>query len=292
MRRRVAQIVIFTGACLLADESHVRAQSTACPPSSASASDDKGSSGPRISITEVTFSGFLQIPIPDRDRIADSIKQKEYGNSLDGLIDDAVERVKAGWRDRGYFKVRASGEEATLSSSPTSRRIALSFHVDEGLQYRLREITFKNNKVIRDLAALRGLFPINDGDIFSREKVATGLDNLRKAYGDMGYINFVSVPDAKLDDDNRLASLDIDVDEGKQFHMGAVNILGLDESTRKELLDTFPMKRGQIYDNKLFESFLVNHASMFPEGGHGYSLKQNAKAGTVTASFDFRPCPD
>src|SRR5260370_40870327 len=125
MRRRVAQIVMCTGACLFADESHVRAQSTACPPSSASASDDKGSSGPRISITEVTFSGFPQIPIPDRDRIADSIKQKEYGNSLDGLIDDAGGRVKARGNDRGYFTVRATGKEARLASSPTSPRMAL-----------------------------------------------------------------------------------------------------------------------------------------------------------------------
>ena len=90
-----------------------------------------------------------------------------------------------------------------LTSSPASQRMALSFQVEEGLQYTLGEITFKNNKVISDVAALRGLFPINDGDIFSREKIAKGLENLRKAYGDRGYINFTSVPDTKFDDEKK-----------------------------------------------------------------------------------------
>ena len=102
MHRRVAQITILAATCLLANKSHVRAQNTACPPRSAVASYDKKPSGPGIEIVDVVFTGSLQLPISDQDQIADSIKQQDYGDSLDGLIDDAVERVKAGWQDRGY----------------------------------------------------------------------------------------------------------------------------------------------------------------------------------------------
>jgi outer membrane protein insertion porin family len=98
------------------------------------------------------------------------------------------------------------------------------------LRYNLSGITFKNNKAISNLDTLRGLFPIKDGDIFSRAKIGTGLENLRKAYGELGYINFTSVPDTKFDDENKLISLDIDVDEGKQFRVERVNLLGLKES--------------------------------------------------------------
>jgi outer membrane protein insertion porin family len=45
---------------------------------------------------------------------------------------------------------------------------------------------------------LRHLFPIKDGDIISREKIGKGLENLRKVYGQFGYINFTSVPDTSL----------------------------------------------------------------------------------------------
>jgi outer membrane protein insertion porin family len=293
MRRRFARIVILTTACLLAGKPHVQAQNSGCPTRSASASDDRQPSGPEVSMAEVTFSGSLQLPLSDQDQIAASIKRQDYGISPDGATDDAVERVRAGWQDHGYFKVKVSGEKRTLTSSPASRRIALSFHVDEGLQYSLDRITFKNYKYMADVSAVRRLFPINDGDIFSREKIATGLQNLRKAYGEMGYINFTAVPDTKFDDEKKLISLDIDLDEGKQFYVSSVKVLGLDELARQELLKDLPIKRGQIYNSRLWELSLRKYNSMFPDCKCGDSERHlDEKAGTVALTLDFRPCSD
>ena len=100
------------------------------------------------SIAEVAFSGALQIATSDQDQIAASIKQQTKGNSLDEVTNEALERARAGWQNQGYFKVKVSGETKILTSGPASQRIALSVHVDEGLQYRLREITFKHNHAI------------------------------------------------------------------------------------------------------------------------------------------------
>jgi outer membrane protein insertion porin family len=293
MRRRFAQIVILTTACLWADKLHLQAQDSGCPTRSASASDDKQPSGPEISIAEVIFSGSLQLPVSDQDQIAASIKRLDYGNSPDGATDDAVERVRAGWQDRGYFKVKVSGEKRTLTSSADSRRIALSFHVEEGLQYRLDRITFKNYKLMADVSAVRDLFPINDGDIFSREKIAKGLENLRKAYGEMGYINFTSVPDTKFDDEKRVIFLEIDMDEGKQFYVSNINVLGLDELARQELLKELPIKSGQIYNSRFWELSLEKYSSIFPDCQCGDSERRlDEKAGTVALTLDYRPCAD
>ncbi len=73
-----------------------------------------------------------------------------------------------------------------MTSSPATRLIALTFHVDEGLQYNLGGIRFKNDNAITDPAALRALFPINDGDIFSSERIVAGMDRLKGAYADLG----------------------------------------------------------------------------------------------------------
>lgn len=301
MRCRLAQIAILDTACLLAGQPPIHAQQTAataireiqaersCPPSSAS--DDEKPSGPEISIVEVTFSGFLQMAVSDQDQIATSIKQQTRGNSLDEVIDEALERVRAGWQDRGYFKVQVSDDARTLTSNPVSQRVALNVHVDEGLQYSLGEITFKHNKAITSVEALRSLFPINNGDIFRREQIATGLQNLREAYGELGYINFTSVPDTKVDDENKRVSLDIDLDEGKVFYVCSLSILGLDEPAQGELLKDFPLKRGQVYNGRLFGQFLLKHPSTFPDCGCGYREQLDEKAGTVAFTFDFRACP-
>ncbi|MGA8441390.1 MAG: POTRA domain-containing protein [Candidatus Sulfotelmatobacter sp.] len=103
-------------------------------------------------------------------------------------------------------------------------------------------IRFKHNKAVSNVKALRALFPINDGGIFSREKIAKGLENLRKAYGEQGYINFTSVPETRFDDDRKLIFLDIDVDEGKQFYVSSIGIVGADTRVLNDLALT-PVRR-------------------------------------------------
>jgi outer membrane protein insertion porin family len=95
----------------------------------------------------------------------------------------------------------------------------MSVLLDEGSCYTLRGITFKNNKAINNRDSLRGLFPISDGDIFSRTKIGKGLENLRRAYGDLGYVNFTSVPETQFDDENRLVSpQSMERDERTRLH--------------------------------------------------------------------------
>ena len=48
--------------------------------------------------------------------------------------------------------------------------------------------------MIGNAKALRNLFPLKDGSILDRMAIAKGLENLRSAYGELGYINFTPVP--------------------------------------------------------------------------------------------------
>ena len=67
-----------------------------------------------------------------------------------------------------------------------------------------------------------------------------GLDNLRKAYGSLGYINFTAVPTPRIDDAKHLVFLDIDIDEGKPFTVSRIefqgNTITRDRVIRRELL--------------------------------------------------------
>jgi outer membrane protein assembly factor BamA len=182
MRRWLAQSILLGVICLLTSQPIRAQQSRSCAPSKSSIEQ----SAPDISIAEVAFLGALKMSVADQEAIAASLKQQT--GSLDGVVGEAEERVRAAWQNLGYFKVQVSGDARILTSSPVTQRIALSFRIDEGQQYRLGEIRFLNNKAITDVRALRALFPITDGDIFSRGEIAKGLENLRKAYGEVGYI--------------------------------------------------------------------------------------------------------
>jgi outer membrane protein insertion porin family len=257
-----------------------------CPPS---LSESQQSPGPQISVAEVSFLGTLRMPVSAQQQIAASLKELTGPVSLDGVVDDALERVRAAWQDRGYFKVQVSGNATTLTNRPVNQRIALNVHVDEGQQYRLGSIRFKNNKAIRDAGALRALFPIADGDVLSREKIADGLENLRKAYGEIGYINFVPVPDTRFNDEKSLIYLEIEMDEGKQFRLSSISFPGLDEVARQEILRDPVLQPGQVYNQGVFGQSLQKHGSLLDSCSS--ERQMNERAGTVAIRLDFGQCP-
>jgi outer membrane protein insertion porin family len=78
-------------------------------------------------------------------------------------------------------------------------------------------------------------------------KSPKGLENLKGAYGELGYLNFTSVPNTSFNEEEKTVKLDIDLDEGKQFFVDRVEIRGLEEQDSQDLLKTVLLKRGDVY---------------------------------------------
>ncbi len=194
-------------------------------------------------------------------------------------LEEDTERVRAEYQNRGYFKVVVrdpktsmhdtghKGFHIPLLQSGPGKAVDLTMPIEEGDRYRLGKITFKNNKAITNVTALRALFPLKDGDIFSREKIAKGLENLRKAYGEFGYINFTSVPSTTFDDDKKVAFLEIDIDEGKQFYVRRIEFQGNTTTRDKVIRRELALEEGGIYNSHLWELSLLrlNQLSYFDQ---------------------------
>jgi len=297
MRSRLARFVLASWLVIVIvprsaytqsqDSQEISRPSIPCP-----SPQEEPSPSQEISIANVTFSGFIQMPVSDQDDIASAIERNEHGSDLDGLLEEALERVKTGWQDRGYFKVKVSGDARIATKTADNTQIALFVHVDENSQYRLGRIEFKNNNAISNSAALRALFPVKDGDIFSREKITKGLENLRKAYGEYGYINYTGVPVTTFDDEKKLAYLDINVDEGKQFYVTDIDFQGLDQPSRQRLMKEFAVKPGDIYNGRLWELSISRIPILFPSCTCTPSRPAHLdeRAGAVVMTVDLRSC--
>lgn len=243
---------------------------------------------PKVTISDVMFEGAVEIPVEGQNQIAAAIKQREYSGSAGSVTDGALELVREAWQDRGYFKVQVTGESKILSSNPVSSRIALNAHIDEGGQYRLGEITFRGNRTITNNRALRELFPIKDGEIANRQKIAEGLESFRKAYMVQGFINVTFLPEPRFDDDERLVSFDIDVDEGKQFFVSSINLIGENTDTLEAASKDLFLKVGQVYNQNLIDLFLTKHPVRADESRT--MLHLNEKKGTADITLDLRHC--
>jgi outer membrane protein insertion porin family len=184
-------------------------------------------------------------------------------------LDEDTERVRNEYQNRGYFKVIVNepkteihdtghpGGHIPLLQSGPGKAVNITMPIEEGDRYTLGSISFKNNKAVTNVKALRALFPIRDGEIFSKEKIAKGLENLRKAYGQQGYINFTSVPDTRFDDDKKQIFLDVDVDEGKQFYVRRIEFQGNTTTRDKVIRREIALEEGNIYNSHLWELSLL-----------------------------------
>jgi outer membrane protein insertion porin family len=184
-------------------------------------------------------------------------------------LDEDVERVRNEYQNRGYFKANVTepkteihdtghtGLHVPLLQGGSGKSVDITMPIEEGERYTLGGITFKNNKAVPNSKALRAIFTIKDGDVFSKEKVGKGLENLRKAYGELGYINFTPVPETRFDDEKKLIYLDIDVDEGKRFYVRRIEFVGNTTTRDKVIRRELALEEGSIYNSRLWELSLL-----------------------------------
>jgi hypothetical protein len=183
-----------------------------------------------------------------REEGANAENQQEARDFSD-WADEAAERVRAAYQDDGYFKVLVAAELTPTPKSKADRRVAIVVRIlDAGQQYRLRDLRWKNMTVFSEQQLL-DLMPIHPGEIFSRSKIAKGLEEARKLYQSHGYMNFTSIPNMVIDEAGRAIALEIDVDEGGMFHWGDLHVEGMSEADKRELLRGWEGLRGQVYTN-------------------------------------------
>jgi hypothetical protein len=102
-------------------------------------------------------------------------------------------------------------------------------------KYHLNAIKFTNNKTLTNVEALRKLFPLRDGEPLDTVKLSEGLRNLKQAYGSQGFAAFSSVVQSTVNEKDHSVSVQVKCDEGRQFYVDHINLVGLDEHTFEEV---------------------------------------------------------
>jgi outer membrane protein insertion porin family len=270
--------------------------------------------GPKVKVGKITFEGNKAIKARELRSAMKNLKpigiphsiflENLFARTYDSTkLNEDAERVRYYYQTKGYFKALVADPKTQIhdtsgvrwywpfKSSP-GKAVDITLPVEEGQRYRLKEITFSGNKAVTNTAGLRALFKIKDGEIFDTEAVRKGLESLRKAYAALGYINFTPVPNTEADDDKKLISLRIDVDEGKQFFVRRIEFQGNTTTRDKVIRRELALEEGQVYNGNLWELSLLrlNQLQYFevlkPE--QDSEIKQNVQDSTVDITLKVR----
>jgi len=235
--------------------------------------------GPTVKVGKITFSGNQHVSSRVLRRAMVNLRpigiphsiflENLFARTYDASkLEEDSERVRAAYEDRGYLRGGVVGEPTTHLRNETGlslltfrprkgKRIDIHMNIEEGERYRLAGINFTGNKAVSNTKALRAIFNMKDGEWFNMTAFRKGLQNLQKAYGQLGYINMTAVPDPTFDEAKHTVTWNVGIDEGKQFTVSRIEFQGntvtRDFVIRRELL----LQEGQVYNSHLWELSLL-----------------------------------
>jgi outer membrane protein insertion porin family len=195
--------------------------------------------GPKVEVSEIRIEGnevfsdwslrrTMDTKVNRWWRIwkGETFQEDEFRSDLQSIIDK--------YNQDGYIDARIVSDTTYLAPPKTgeavSDRLIVAIEIEEGPQYRVRDIEWEGNTVFND-AQLTQALGFQTGDIFDRQKLRANLSGNRQSsdvsslYMDRGYMYFNAEPlimEAPGD------SLDIhfEVVEGDVFEFGEINIVG------------------------------------------------------------------
>jgi outer membrane protein insertion porin family len=214
--------------------------------------------GPKVEVNDITFVG--------NDSVRAGVLKKQMSNTRErwmfslitgrgayrplGFEQDA-DALVAYYRSLGYIDAQVGQPEleyGEVSTSGKTRPVRLRVPVTEGERYRVGEVEYDGQGVVR-LEALQRIFSdLKPGEYYEEGKVRDAMLVAREAYGTGGYYEMTGFPDTvRREDTHPEARIDGDpvvdvtlrMQEGAQYFVNRIKFRGNhvthDEVIRREL---------------------------------------------------------
>jgi len=259
----------------------------------------KVNEGPKVKVGDIEVLGNQVFSDKDVIRAMKNLRpvglphsilfENLFAKSFDAnKLEEDKDRIRDAYQQKGYFTARIVEHQLTMRDvggsgfkipvfkpNKPGKRADLNLTVEEGKQYNLNKINFVGVKLFKTPDALmRPLFQMQEGDVFSTAKLRKGMENLRKLYGEFGYIDFVPEPVPEPLPGSNKIDLTFNVDEGKQFFVRRIDFSGntttRDKVIRRELL----VDEGDIFNTRLWEVSILRLNQL----GYFEQLKENESA--------------
>ena len=269
--------------------------------------------GPKVKVGKISFTG--NHAFSDRKLIRAMHHDRPYSIPLyiteinvmsktydhDKLLEDQEVGIRGLYQDNGYFKVLVKDPilenvdtegwryGIPLAGRTSGKAVNITIPIEEGEKYTMGTLKIVSSDPDKALSlkveALKGVFPLKQGDVFSATKIRKAMESYTKIYGQFGFIDFVPEPEEDIDEQAKQINLTMKFDEGKQYYVRRIEFSGntttRDKVIRRELL----IDEGQLFNKHAWEISILrlNQLDYFdkidPE--KAVELKRNTKEGTV-----------
>lgn len=217
-----------------------------------------------------------------------------------GKLEADIEmNLKKFYKEHGYMQVQV-GEpiprifEGSRGFVPMFRKTKQQFYVeipiDAGEQYRLANLTIKDCTLFKTEVMERAI-GVKKGDIFNYKKVQDAIEQIKKLYGNLGYINWASIPNVDFDEKNKTINLTLTFVEDKQFFVNRITFSGNTKTRDKVIRREFVLEERNVFSSYLLDTSVqrLNQLGFFDRiEEKDYEVKPNDKTKLVDVSVKLK----
>ena len=210
-------------------------------------------------IARVVFEGNKKL---SDAKLQPFVQSKKDGPLSRALVHDDVERLLDAYHHSGRF----STEITPKTIAQGNGRQELVFEIKEGERTGIREVTFSGNtaypaRTLKD-AIKTGesnlLSFLLDNDLYDPDQVEADRDRLQRFYRAHGYADAtVKSAVTTYDPDRKSFVLNFSIDEGQQYHVGAVTI----DSTLGDIDGSVLRSQSQLREGDSFNADLIDKSA-------------------------------
>ena len=194
-------------------------------------------------VAAVTFSGNQVVPQTVlREAISAVAVGAPYSEAgFREILNNAVRPV---YEQRGRVRVAFPEIRAEAVAGGEVEGVHVFVKIDEGVSYVLGKVQVAQ-PVPLDPAVLLKEGDFKTGDVANMDKVAEGLEKIRKAVRHAGYLDVKVALERHIDDAKKAVDVTVRVDAGAQYLMGKLTLVGLDLDGEAEINRIWTMKEGK-----------------------------------------------
>ncbi len=236
--------------------------------------------GPKVKVGKIEVEGNTVMSDRDARRSMKTLRPIGIPHSiiLENLfkktfdirkLEQDKELLRNAYQIRGHFRATVTHHELDIRDAQGRSMFPLplvfkkkgkladiKLFLEEGKQYNRGKLSFTDVKLFRTPDAVLGpVFQMREGAIFNVEKLRKGLENLKKLYGEFGYIDFVAEPSFEFRDTENppLIDLNLAVDEGKQFFVRRIDFSGNTTTRDKVIRRELFLDEGDMFNTRLWD---------------------------------------
>lgn len=177
----------------------------------------------------------------------------------DNLIVTTNNYFKKKYTDKGFLKTKVTIN--TVKDTSDINVVNMNVHVDRGSKIKIKDINFKGNKAFSK-GKLKKAMGNTKQKLFGRfwksskyieEDYKEDLESILEKYSRKGYRDARILSDRLVYNDDNTISLEIEIDEGRQYYFSDIQFVGNKNYTDEFLQNILKIDNGDIYNGAVLK---------------------------------------